>query len=216
MGVKRIMVYWMWVLMLSGMGALSGAEEKAGGDVNRFEVKILPISTVSGAQEKVDGEADYVIGPGDMLDISNWKDESLTKSVLVLPDGKISFPLIGMFRAAGKTVPELKQEIEEAMIKYVPDPVVTVEVRQVNSMLIYVIGRVNTPGKFILNTNVTVLQALAMAGGLNPFAKKDKIRIIRQSGNRHSVLPFLYDSVVEDANLEQNIRLKRGDVVVVP
>jgi polysaccharide export outer membrane protein len=162
-----------------------------------------------------DGQ-DYVIGPGDVLDISNWKDESLTKSVVVLPDGKISFPLIGVFRAAGKTVAELKSEIEAEIIKYVPAPVLTVEVRHVNSLLIYVIGRVNAPGKFVLNTDVSALQALAMAGGLNPFAKKDKIRIIRQSGNKSVLIPFRYDDLVENADLDQNIRLQRGDVVVVP
>ncbi len=158
----------------------------------------------------------YIIGPGDTLDISNWKDESLTRSVVVLPDGKISFPLIGILRAAGKTVAELKVEIESEIIKYVPDPILTVEVRQVNSLQVYVIGRVNSPGKFILNSNITVLQALAMAGGLNPFAKKDKIRIIRQNGNQSVVIPFRYDDVVENAVLDQNIQLQRGDVVVVP
>lgn len=161
-------------------------------------------------------EEPYIIGPGDVLDISNWKDEALSKSVVVLPDGKISFPLIGIFQASGKTVAELKGEIQSEIIKYMPDPVLTVEVRQVNSMLIYVIGRVNSPGKFILNSNVTALQALAMAGGLNPFAKKDKIRIIRQNGNQSDIIPFRYDDVVENADLAQNIRLRRGDVVVVP
>jgi polysaccharide export outer membrane protein len=178
---------------------------------------VLMLSAVGGAAaEKVGVEGDYVIGPGDVLDISNWKDESLTRSVVVLPDGKISFPLIGLFRAAGKTVPELKQEIETEIVKYVPDPLLTVEVKQVNSMLIYVIGRVNKPDKFVLNSDVTVLQALTMAGGLNPFAKKDKIRIIRQNKDKQTVIPFRYDDVVEDAKLEQNIWLQRGDVVVVP
>jgi polysaccharide export outer membrane protein len=83
-------------------------------------------------------------------------------------------------------------------------------------LLIYVIGRVNAPGKFVLNTDVSALQALAMAGGLNPFAKKDKIRIIRQSGNKSVLIPFRYDDLVENADLDQNIRLQRGDVVVVP
>jgi polysaccharide export outer membrane protein len=168
------------------------------------------------AAEKGGGEGDYVIGSGDVLNISNWKDESLTRSVVVLPDGKISFPLIGVFRAAGKTVPELQREIEAEIVKYVPDPLLNVEVREVKSMLIYVIGRVNKPDKFILNSDVTVLQALSMAGGLNPFAKKDMIRIIRQNKDKQTVIPFRYDEVVEDAKLEQNIWLQRGDVVVVP
>jgi polysaccharide export outer membrane protein len=180
-------------------------------------VMVLVLSAGGGtAAEKAGVEGDYVIGPGDVLDISNWKDESLTRSVVVLPDGKISFPLLGLFRAAGKTVPELKQEIEAEIVKYVPDPLLTVEVKQVNSMVIYVIGRVNAPGKFALNSEITVLQALSMAGGLNPFAKRDQVRIIRQSKDGNKVIPFRYDEVVEDAKLEQNIWLHRGDVVVAP
>ena len=159
---------------------------------------------------------DYILGPGDLIDIAVWKDETLTKSVIVLPDGKISFPLIGEIKAAGRTVPQLKQEIKQRISPYAPDPIISIEVRQVNSMLIYVIGRVNTPGRFALNTNVNVLQALTMAGGLNPFAKRDKIKIFRQAGEKMTILRFKYDEVVEGTGLEQNIMLQRGDVVVVP
>jgi polysaccharide biosynthesis/export protein len=159
---------------------------------------------------------DYIIGTGDVLDISIWKDPALTRSVLVLPDGKITFPLIGILTASGKTLPELKKEIEGKIAKYVKDPVLSVEVRQVTSMVIYVIGRVNSPGKFMLNDNVTVLQALAMAGGLNPFAKKGDIKIFRQGGGKTGILPFDYDEVVAGGRLQDNFRLERGDVVVVP
>lgn len=163
-----------------------------------------------------DISADYIIGPGDVLDISVWKDEALTKSAVVLPDGKFSFPLIGDVYATGKTKAQIKQEIEEKISQYVPDPVLSLEVKQVNSMLIYVIGRVNTPGRFILNANINVLQALSMAGGLNPFAKRGKIKIFRQEGEKTTVFAFKYDEVVDGTRLEQNILLKRGDVIVVP
>lgn len=159
---------------------------------------------------------DYVIGPGDVIDISLWKEESLTKSLVVLPDGRISFPLIGEVQAADRTVGDVKQEIEERLKPYVPEPVLTVEVKQVNSMLIYVIGRVNAPGRFVLNANVNVLQALAAAGGLNPFAKRDKIKIMRQEAGKTKSLPFHYDDVVDGKRLEENVMLKRGDLVVVP
>ena len=161
-------------------------------------------------------EKDYVIGPGDVLDISVWKDETLTRSVVVLPDGKISFPLIGEVMARGKTVAQLKKEIEGKLASFVPDITLSFEVKQVNSMLIYVIGRVNNPGRFLLNVNANVLQALSMAGGLTPFAKRDKIRIFRQEGDKTNIINFQYDSVVEGKHLEQNIMLRRGDVVVVP
>jgi len=159
---------------------------------------------------------DYLIGPGDVLDISVWKDETLTKSVVVLPDSRISYPLIGEVSAGGKTVAQLKKEIQEKLSPFVPDVTLSLEVKQVNSMLIYVIGRVNTPGKFPLNANVDVLQALAMAGGCNPFAKKDKIKIFRHENGKIHIFYFQYDSVVDGKNLENNIILQRGDVVVVP
>jgi len=159
---------------------------------------------------------DYVIGPGDLLDISVWKDEALTRTSVVLPDGKISFPLIGEVVAGGKTLAQLKQELEQKLARFVPDMVLSVEVKQCNSMLIYVIGRVNAPGRFVLNANVNVLQALAMAGGLNPFAKKDSIKIFRHEGENTVIIPFRYSQVADGEHLEQNIWLRQGDLILVP
>jgi polysaccharide export outer membrane protein len=159
---------------------------------------------------------DYLIGPGDILEISVWKEEALTKAVVVLPDGKISFPLIGEVQAAGRTLADLKQEIVKKFVKYAPKEEVNLEVKQVNSMLVYVIGRVNQPGRFVLNTNVDVLQALSIAGGLNPFAKRNEIKIFRKEGGKTSILDFRYDDVTDGKKLYQNITLKRGDVIVVP
>jgi polysaccharide export outer membrane protein len=164
----------------------------------------------------VDFGPDYRLGPGDQMEIAVWKDETLTKSVIVLPDGKISFPLIGEVKAAGRTIAQLRKEIAEKISPFLPDPTLSIEVKQVNSMLIYVIGRVNSPGRFALNTNVNVLQALTIAGGVNAFARRDKIKIFRQEGEKTTILHFKYDEVVEGTRLEQNIMLQRGDVVVVP
>jgi polysaccharide export outer membrane protein len=158
----------------------------------------------------------YVVGPGDLLDISVWKDDALTKTVVVLPDGKISFPLIGEVTAGGKTVAQLKQEIENKLSRYVPDMVLSVEVKQCNSLLVYVIGRVNNPGRFVLNSNVNVLQGLALAGGLNPFAKKDDIKIFRTEGGKTTIFPFRYSEVADGNHLEDNIRLNQGDLILVP
>ncbi len=159
---------------------------------------------------------DYVIGPGDLLDVSVWKNADLTRAVVVLPDGKISFPLIGEVAAGGRTVAQLKSELAKKLSRYVSDPVLSVSVNQVNSMLIYVIGRVRQPGRFVLNANVNVLQGLALAGGLTPFAKKDKIRILRQEKGTTRSFSFNYDEVANNRNLAQNILLQRGDVLVVP
>ena len=176
------------------------------------------VSSVCFGKEKADNiyGSDYSIGPGDILDISVWKDEALTKLVTVLPDGKISFPLIGDIVAGGKTVAALRNELNKKIAQYVPDPNLSVVVQQVNSMLIYIIGRVNHPGRFVLNSNINVLQALSMAGGLNPFAKKNKIMIFRKQGSATTAFTFRYDDVSKGENLEQNIMLKRGDIIVAP
>ncbi|MDD4356226.1 MAG: polysaccharide biosynthesis/export family protein [Smithellaceae bacterium] len=170
----------------------------------------------AGDQEPAPGTADYIIGPGDVLLISVWNNEALTRPVTVLPDGKIHFPLIKEVVAGGKTLSVLEKELDQKIAAFVPDPNLSVMVQQVNSVLIYVVGKVNQPGRFVLNTNVNVLQSIATAGGLNPFAKSNKIRIFRETNGNTRMLPFEYDRVVQGENLEQNIRLERGDVVVVP
>ena len=180
---------------------------------------VIWMGWLTGAAVAADGAVtapttDYAIGPGDVLEISVWKEEALTKLISVLPDGKIAFPLIGEVQAAGRTVAQLKKEIESRLVRFMPDPVLSVGVQQVNSLIIYVIGRVNQPGRFILNGNVNVLQALAMAGGLNSFAKRDEVKVFRQSTGGEVILDFNYDQVTTGQNLQQNIFLVRGDVVV--
>jgi polysaccharide export outer membrane protein len=159
---------------------------------------------------------DYVIGPGDVLDISVWKEQALTKLVTVLPDGKISFPLVGAIRAGGKTLDQLSKELENKLSRYVPDLSLSVLVHQVNSMMVYVIGKVNKPGRFILNSNIDVMQALAMAGGLNPFAEEGNVKIFRKTLDGKKIIDFDYDDVANGKKMEQNIMLERGDVIVVP
>ena len=160
---------------------------------------------------------EYRIGPGDVLNIEVWKDAALSRQVAVLPDGKISFPLIGELTAGDRTVAELKKEIESKISRFVPDSPLTVEVRQVNSLHVYVLGRVNAPGRFILTSNVTVLQALAIAGGPNAFANRSKIRIFREKGGKTTMSPpFDYDEVTAGRNIETNVLLERGDVIHVP
>jgi polysaccharide export outer membrane protein len=159
---------------------------------------------------------DYIIGPGDLLSISVWRDDSLTRSVVVLPDGKIQFPLIGEILAGGKSVAQLKEVFVEKLSRYVVDADISVEVKQSNSLFIYIIGRVNGPGRQMLIADTTVLQALAMAGGLNPFAEKDDIKIFRQDRDRTLVYSFRYSQVVTGNYLDDNLLLKRGDVIVVP
>jgi polysaccharide export outer membrane protein len=203
------------------LGSLAKTKKMAASFIKHFVTcllcgVILFFGSVSQSEPIPVATADYLIGPGDVLDVSVWKDEALTRSVVVLPDGKITFPLAGDLLAGGRTVAELKQEIASRLERYVPELVLSVEVKQSNSMLIYIIGRVNGPGRQVLNTNVNVLQALAMAGGLNPFASKDKIKVFRNERGETRIIPFRYSEVVDGTNLADNIVLKRGDVIVVP
>ena len=161
-------------------------------------------------------DAGYQLGPEDVLDISVWKEEGLKKEVLVRPDGGISFPLIGEIQAVGKTTGQLQKEIAQRLEKYIPDPVVSVAVLKIVGNKIYVIGKVNKPGEFAAGRYIDVLQALSMAGGLTPFAAENKIKIMRKESGQDIVIPFQYSKVQKGENLEQNITLKNGDVVVVP
>jgi polysaccharide export outer membrane protein len=161
-------------------------------------------------------DSDYIIGAGDVIGIAVWRDESLTKTVVVLPDGRITLPLVGDLIAEGKTVAQFKLEVEQALSKYTGDSNVTVEIKQSNSMYIFILGRVKTPGKQMLIASTNVLQALTLAGGLDPFARNHKIRIYRKQGGKTAMYSFDYDEVVEGRHLEMNIDLKRGDVIIVP
>lgn len=158
----------------------------------------------------------YLIGSGDVLDISVWKNPDLTRVVTVLPDGSIRLPLIGEMAAAGKSLEELNDALRAKLERYVPEVDLSVIVVQVNSMVIYVIGRVNQPGRIPMNTSLNVMQALATAGGLNPFAKAKEIKVFREKLPSPGYLLFNYEAVSEGRQLDQNILLKRGDVVVVP
>jgi len=160
--------------------------------------------------------SNYIIGPGDTIEISVWKDDSLDREISVPPDGVISYPLVGDIYAAGKTVTILRKTITERLSEYVPDATVTVILKKINSLKAYVIGKVNSPGEFPITMETTVMQVLAMAKGLNPFADAGDIHILRRRKNITVKIPFNYKEVEKGKNLEQNIVLKRGDVVVVP
>lgn len=161
-------------------------------------------------------DSTYKIGPGDILEISVWKDETLSRQVVVPPDSVISFPLIGDVDVTGLTVKDLRKTVAEKLSEYIPDATVTVLLFQINSMKAYVIGKVNKPGEFPISMETNVMQVLAMAGGLNPFASPGRILILRQQGKQTVKIGFNYKQVEKGENLQQNILLQRGDVIVVP
>lgn len=181
-----------------------------------FHCVALVLAGTAGAQEVVPSEEIYKVLPGDLLQISVWNEENLQGEVLVRPDGAFSFPLCGDISARNRSVIDLQQEITKRLSLYIADPVVTVSVAQVLGNKIFVIGHVNRPGVFVVNPQVDVLQALSMAGGTTPFAKLNDIKILRRTGDRQQSVPFRYDDVVKGRNIEQNILLQSGDVVVVP
>lgn len=161
-------------------------------------------------------EDKYQLGPEDAIEISVWKEPDLTKQIAIRPDGKISYPLIGEIQAAGKTVKQLREEISKRLEKFVTDAQVTVLLLKAQYYKIYVMGKVNKPGEFVLGRPANVMQALAMAGGLTPFASPGKIVILRRVGGTEQTLPFDYKAVSRGQFLDQNVTLLPGDVVVVP
>lgn len=159
---------------------------------------------------------DYGIQPGDVLTISVWKEEGLQNDVLVRPDGRISFPLVGDIPAAGKSIAQLTTLLTERLTKYIPDPVVTVSVKSLTGNTVYVIGKVNKPGEFTVTHYVDVMQALSMAGGTNAFAAVNDIKVLRRENGSQRAINFRYGDVEAGKRLDQNIILHGGDIVVVP
>ncbi|MCD6533630.1 MAG: polysaccharide biosynthesis/export family protein [Deltaproteobacteria bacterium] len=158
----------------------------------------------------------YQIGSGDVLEISVWKEESLSREIIVPPDLTIAFPLIGEIKIKGMTVSDLRCEVTKRLNDFIPEATVTVMLHQINSLRAYVIGKVNKPGQFPIDLDTTVMQLLAMAGGLNPFAATGKIYILRHQEGKMIKIPFDYREVEKGKNLAQNITIRRGDVIIVP
>jgi len=158
----------------------------------------------------------YHIGPGDLIEISVWKDETLSRELVVPPDGVISFPLVGDVNVNNMTVTGLRHEITRHISEYVPEAAVSVMLLEMRSLKAYVIGKVNNPGEFPIAMDTTVMQILAQAGGLNPYAAPGKIHVLRRKSIETVKIPFDYREVLKGENLEQNIILSRGDVIVVP
>lgn len=173
----------------------------------------IPVGTQAAA---ADVPADYVIGPEDVLGIVFWREAELSGDVTVRPDGRITLPVIGEIIAAGMQPGALQKQIVGLAGKYVNDPNVQVIVRAIHSRKFFVTGRVSDPGTFDLKGPMTVIQALAMAGGLTEYADAKNITILRKGDAQTPVLRFNYRDVSKGKKLEQNVILRPGDTVVVP
>ena len=161
-------------------------------------------------------EDSYRIGPNDVLNIFVWKETDLTRDVTVMPDGKITYPLIGEITAQGQTASELKKAIADKLKNFVTAPEVTVIVKESRSQVVYTIGKLTRPGPYPLAPGMTVMQALSAAGGLAEWADNKSIIIIRREGGKETQLRFNYKEFTSGEKLEQNIVLKPGDTLVVP
>ena len=161
-------------------------------------------------------DGDYVIGAEDVIEISVWREPELGVRATVRPDGKIGIRLLNDVQAGGLTTKQLKEYLRESFSQYVTDPVVSVIVTEVHSQMVHVIGNVARPGLYPLGGPLTVVELLARAGGLSDFAKKENITIVRSEAGKTRRMMFNYKSFVQGQNLQQNLELRNGDVVIVP
>lgn len=173
-----------------------------------------PAADASGTKGHDDS---FVIGNDDVLSINVWKEPDISRSIPVRSDGKISLPLVGEVQASGRTPLKLEQDIASRLKSYIAEPEVTVIVQEIKSQKFNILGQVNRPGSYVLSTSLTVLDALAAAGGFRDFAKQKSIYILRQNADgTQSRLAFNYKEVLKGQHLEQNVKLQARDTIVVP
>lgn len=191
---------------------------KTNGILKNIAITVSLLLTAVSFQAAASGT--YLLNPGDQLDISVWNEETLQKTITVLPDGMISFPLVGHLRAAGKSAAEVEGEIGKKLDTFIADPEVNVTVTSTKGNVVYVVGKVLKPGPVAMLQSTTVMQALAMAGGLNEFAAGNSIKIIRRSGDsvgaEETLLKVRYSDLEKGSDLSSNHLLNSGDVIVVP
>jgi polysaccharide export outer membrane protein len=165
--------------------------------------------------------SEFLIGPEDVLVVTVWRNQELSKEVIVRPDGKISLPLIGDIAAAGLTAQDLSKQISDKLAEFMSTPTVSVQVKEINSYHVFVVGEVAKPGKFVLKSFASVLQGISYAGGFTTFASRNNVHVLRmvkngQGETRQVMIPVPYQDIVQGRNLEANFILKAGDIIVVP
>ena len=205
--VTRMRTFLSWTLVATVVFAVVGCAEK------RLDDKVY-----------LAAPSEFFLGPEDVLRVMVWKSPDLSGEVTVRPDGTITMPLIGDVPAAGLTANVLAKRIGERLTEYVSSPIVTVQVKEVNSYFIYVLGEVMKPGKYPLKSYANVMQGISLAGGFAPFASKNKIKVLRnvRTGseghevNRQIEIPVSYADILKGTAVPGNFVLLSGDVIVVP
>ena len=192
-----------------------------------FLVAVMVCAAAGCVGEQVNYKVDmvppfeFLLGPEDVLIVTVWKNTDLSREVVIRPDGMISMPLIGDVSAANLTANNLAKRISDRLTEYMASPIVSVQLKEVNSYFIYVMGEVTKPGKYPLKSYANVMQGISLAGGFNPFAKKNKIKVLRvtvdSSSEKHQIeIPVQYDNILKGNATVGNFYLRSGDVIVVP
>lgn len=188
----------------------------SGWEIKLIEEALLSSTGVRNESSNTSVPADYRIGAGDVVLVSVWKEPDASQEVTVRSDGKVSLPLIKEVDIAGRTPTEAERDLSEKFNKMIPGADVTVMIRTVNSRKVYLVGAVRTVGSVNMTSRLTVLQAIAQAGGLTDFAKKKHIYILRHENGKQVRLPFNYEAVIRGERMEQNVVLQPDDTVVIP
>jgi polysaccharide export outer membrane protein len=204
MTLHRVAVFALAVVIMMTFGAAGAVAQQA-----PPAAKGKPAAVPAGLE-------DYRIGPEDVLSISVWKNEPMSRVLPVRPDGMISLPLLDDVMAAGLTPMELRNVLAQKLAEYVPQPAVTVIVNDVHSFKVSVIGEVVKPARYELKSRTSVLDVLALAGGFNQFAARTRVVVLRQEGDKRIRIPFNYNKVTAGAADEENLYLRPGDIVLVP
>lgn len=164
----------------------------------------------------VSASEDYTLGAEDVVEILVWKNEALSRTVSLRPDGKISLPIVGDIQAAGLTATQLRDSVKERLREFKETPEVSVIVREVNSLAVFVMGEVARPGKLQLRSQTTLLQAISLSGGFTQYADPENILLLRREGGGETRIRIRYKDIVSGRNPDGNLLLQRGDTIVVP
>ncbi len=211
---------WFYVTAATSLAtflSLTRAEGQTRNDIKSDGAKVLTAGEVTSQPPKAaKDDLNYSIAPEDVLTIDVWKEPEISRTVPVRRDGKISLPLLNDLQAAGLTPTQLGAEIVEKLRATIVHPQVTVIVAQMSSLRVYILGQVTRAGAYPLVPDMTVMQALSIAGGFTPYANLKKIYVMRSENGASRIFPMNYKEVISGRKPEQNIPLKPGDTIVVP
>jgi polysaccharide export outer membrane protein len=180
----------------------------------------IPMEAIQEANRQVANE--FLLGPEDVVEVTVWRNQDLSRTITVRPDGMISLPLIGDVQASGLTAAQVGEKVSKRLAEYKENPSVSVSVKEINSYYIYVVGEVIHPGKFALKSYATVLQGISLAGGFTQYASRNRMAVLRwslkkDSGSERQVrIPVSYDDLISGKGKVGNFTLMSGDTIVVP